>query len=167
MEKLIKDTLNPFTILKIEFLTEDSELLKEKIENAISKKGNEFDDMMTKNTIIGEISNFEYYIFVRNNILQEFKEYIDMIGIDFNIKEIKKDIWEMRNTDDFLSHFIGDDNPEITKLHFPDIEFAKDKAISAIENIFLSNYSIDDVLDKINEHGIESLNSFNKNLLKI
>jgi hypothetical protein len=162
LDKIIANNVNPYTIVRIVSLNTEEEL--NEIQNNITDE--EVLDLKTNDIVEIEISLFESILFITRNDLIDLTKKLINIGYIFKVTNIVNKIFEMDNLDDLLSSLEIDEDPEFTAKFFPGLVFPKQKAINIINLVFESNFSVDDVLDRINTKGSGSLNEFHKNLLK-
>jgi hypothetical protein len=126
----------------------------------------EFENIMTGDVVEIEISPVEAIIFINRNDLITSTRRLKDSGVKFKVTNIVNEIFEMDSLDELLSSLEIDENPELTAEFFPGLLCQRQKAINIISSVFESNFSVDDVLDRINTKGSGSLNEFHKNLLK-
>jgi hypothetical protein len=160
LDELIANSLNPYTIVRMVSLTTEEEL--KEIEHNMP----EFDNDMTGDVIEIEVSPVEAIIFINRNDLITSTRRLKEVGIKFKVTNIVNEVFEMDSLDGLLSSLEIDENPELTAEFFPGLLCQRQKAINIINSVFESNFSVDDVLDRINTKGSGSLNEFHKNLLK-
>jgi hypothetical protein len=127
-------------------------------------------EKILENTVEIEISLFESIMFMTKNDLTAFLSLINKCGIRYEMRNFTKDLFEMDNLNELLLKLENDDDldeltKELVKDCFPEFKTPREKATSIIKSIFLNNFTTDDVLDRINEKGFESLNEFHKNIL--
>ena len=161
LDKLVANSLNPYTIVRITSSNTEEEL--DKI--ADNMVGFE-DGLMGNDAIEIEISPVEAIVFINKNDLATTIKRLKEIGIKFEITNIVNEIFEMDNLDNLLSYFEIDEDPEFTAEFFPGLVSQQQKVINIINSIFENNFTMDDVLDRISTKGLDSLNEFHKNLLK-
>lgn len=166
LNRLIKVNLNPYTIVRVIALNTKEEL------NKIRRNTSELDidNKMMDNFVEIEISDFEAILFISKNDLVTMNKELTNIGVKFKITNIVNEFFEMDNLDELLLKLENDDDldestKELVKDCFPEFKTQKEKASSIIKSVFLNNFTTDDVLDKINSKGFESLNKFHKNIL--
>jgi hypothetical protein len=160
LDELVANSLNPYTIVRMVSSNTEEEL--DKIENDMP----EFENDMTGDVIEIEISPVESIIFINRNDLITSTTRLKDAGIKFKVTNIVNEVFEMDSLDELLSSLEIDENPELTAEFFPGLLCHRQKAINIINSVFENNFSVDDVLDRINTKGSGSLNEFHKNLLK-
>jgi hypothetical protein len=102
------------------------------------------------------ISSVKYVIENQENIIIIFES-------NKNIQSLKKEITELLNNDNITFYFLFERN-DIVLSHLPEV--LRDYAFKPVdENILIkieknvkkSDFNLDDILDKIDEYGFESL----------
>jgi hypothetical protein len=160
LDELVANSLNPYTIVRMVSLNTEKEL--DEIQHSMP----EFENIMTGDVVEIEISPIEAIIFINRNDLITSTRRLKDSGVNFKVTNIVNELFEMDNLDELLSSLEIDENPELTAEFFPGLLCQRQKAINIINSVFESNFSVDDVLDRINTKGSGSLNEFHKNLLK-
>lgn len=166
LNKLIKANLNPYTIVRLIALNTEEEL----IEIECNNPGFDIESKLVDNFVEIEVSSTEIILFIsKNDLITVNKELIN-IGIKYKIINVINEFFEMDNLDELLFKLEGDDEldestKELVKDFFPNHKTPREKAISIIKSVFENNFTTDDVLDRINSKGLESLNKFHKNIL--
>jgi hypothetical protein len=127
-------------------------------------------DKILENTVEIEVSLFESIMFITKNDLTAFLSLLNKCGVRYEMRNFTNDLFKMDNLDELLLKLENDDDlneleKELVKDCFPGLKTPREKATSIIKSIFLNNFTIDDVLDRISEKGFESLNEFHKNIL--
>jgi hypothetical protein len=166
LNRLVKMNLNPYTIVRVVALNTEEEL------NEIERNSPELDidSKLVDNFIEIEISPVEAILFISKNDLITMNKELINVGVDFKVTNIINELFEMDSLDELLSKLENDDDlDELTKELvndcFPGFKTQREKAINIIKSVFINNFTTDDVLDRINEKGFESLNEFHKNIL--
>jgi hypothetical protein len=163
IDELVANSLNPFTILHIKILQTPEEL--EALFVKAILEGNEIETIF-KNVIEIDFSPSESIMFITKNDLTKVLSLFNRYDIKYEVRNFTKDLFEMDSLDELLSSLETDEDPEFTAEFFPGLLYPRQKAINIINSVFESNFSVDDVLDRINIKGSGSLNEFHKNLLK-
>jgi hypothetical protein len=166
LNRLIKVNLNPYTIVRLIALNTEEEL--EEIEQNTS--GLDIDSKLVDNFVEIEVSPIEAILFISKNDLITVNKELTSVGIKFKMTNIINEFFEMDNLNELLLKLEGDDDldeseKELVKDFFPNFKTPREKAISIIKSVFENNFTMDDVLDRINSKGIDSLNEFHKNIL--
>jgi len=167
LDKIIANNINPYTIVRIVSLNTEEEL--NEIQNNITDE--EVLNLKTNDVVEIEISLFESILFITRNDLIDLTKKLKDLEINFRITNIINEIFEMDNLDELLTKLENLDDlteleKEIMNECFPGVISQRQKAINIINSVFESNFSVDDILDRINIKGSGSLNEFHKNLLK-
>ena len=167
LDKIIANNVNPYTIVRIVSLNTEEEL--NEIQNNITDE--EVLNLKTNDVVEIEISLFESILFITRNDLIDLTKKLKDLEINFRITNIINEIFEMDNLDELLTKLENLDDlteleKEIMNECFPGVISQRQKAINIINSVFESNFSVDDILDRINIKGSGSLNEFHKNLLK-
>ena len=167
LDKIIANNINPYTIVRIVSLNTEEEL--NEIQNNITDE--EVLNLKTNDVVEIEISLFESILFITRNDLIDLTKKLKDLEINFRITNIINEIFEMDNLDKLLTKLENLDDlteleKEIMNECFPGVISQRQKAINIINSVFESNFSVDDILDRINIKGSGSLNEFHKNLLK-
>ena len=76
--------------------------------------------------------------------------------------DIIPQLWDMEDVSFITEYGEEDPNPELTHEFFPDFKSTNQRINEILQQICDKRYTKDDVLDKINEKGINSLNKLNK-----
>lgn len=157
VDKLIKYNSNPYTAVRITLLHSDEELevLKANLSDL---------EIGSSNRIIEiEINSKEFILFITQKDLISVVNNFKNNNIKLKIVNIIKDLFEMSNLEEFINSNEETDEEVISlvKKAFPNYMTLEE----IINNMFNIHYNIDDVLDLINNKGIESLNKFNKSFL--
>jgi hypothetical protein len=158
VDKLIQNNLNPYTAVRVMFTS---------LEEELQLFQNKFQSIELKEDVIElEISSTECILLIRrkdlNILIQELKPFQNKLQIVNAIN----DLFELNNLIDLLNNLETNNDPEFNDEFFPGFVFPKEKAIEIIHSIFENNFNTNDVLELINNKGINSLNEFHKNLLK-
>lgn len=165
IDELVANSINPFTALHIK-TSQTSEELEALFTKAVLAGDEELIENALKDVIEIDISPAESIILITKNDLINFLNMTEKVGIKYKMRNFTKDLFEMDSLDELLSSLEIDENPELTAEFFPGLLSQRQKAINIINSVFESNFSVDDVLDRINTKGSGSLNEFHKNLLK-
>ena len=170
LDRLVKINLNPFTAMH--FKTDHTPEELEAIFAEAAMNGDaDLIEKVLENTVEIEISLFESIMLMTKNDLTAFLSLLNKCGVRYEIKNFTKDLFEMDNLDELLNNFkedkdnLSDEERELVKECFPNHKTQKEKASSIIKSLFANNFTTDDVLDRINSKGFESLNEFHKNIL--
>ena len=170
LDRLVKINLNPFTAMhfKTDHTPEELEVI---FAEAVINGDDDKIEKILENAVEIEISLFESIMFMTKNDLTAFLSLLNKCGVRYEMKNFTKDLFEMDNLDELLNNFkddkdnLSDEERELVKECFPNHKTQKEKATSIIKSIFVNNFTTDDVLDRINSKGFESLNEFHKNIL--
>lgn len=164
---LVKNSLNPFLIIKLDVEIKNISEFNDKLKNKLLEQGVDFLNELERDSIGYDISDSISYLFVRKQLLPKIKNILTSIDHKFTIKDVTDEFWEMDDLTDFFNKFMGDDDVEFTKQHFPEFISDRDKVRNILRLSFEKKYNVDNVLDKINEKGLNSLNEFNEYILKM
>lgn len=170
LNRLIKANLNPFTAMHFKTDHTPEELEAIFAEAVINGDGDKIEKIL-ENAVEIEISLFESIMLMTRNDLTAFLSLLNKCGVIYEMRNFTKDLFEMDNLDELLNNFkddkdnLSDEERELVKECFPNHKTQKEKASSIIKSVFLNNFTTDDVLDRINSKGFESLNKFHKNIL--
>jgi hypothetical protein len=170
LNRLIKANLNPFTAMHFKTDHTPEELEAIFAEAVVNGDGDEIEKVL-ENTVEIEISLFESIMLMTRNDLTAFLSLLNKCGVRYEIKNFTKELFELDNLDELLNNFkedkdnLSDEERELVKECFPNHKTQKEKASSIIKSLFANNFTTDDVLDRINSKGFESLNEFHKNIL--
>lgn len=166
LNKLIKANLNPYTIIRVVALNTEEEL------DEIRRNTSEIDveNKLVDDFVEIEISDFEAILFISKNDLITMNKELTNVGVKYKVINIINELFEMDNIDDLLLKLDNDDDldeleKDMVKDFFPNFKTPREKAKNIIKSVFENNYTTDDVLDRINSKGFESLNEFHKNIL--
>ena len=170
LDRLVKINLNPFTAMhfKTDHTPEELEAI---FAEAVINGDDDKIEKILENAVEIEISLFESIMFMTKNDLTAFLSLLNKCGVRYEMRNFTKDLFEMDNLDELLNNFkddkdnLSDEERELIKECFPNHKTQKEKATSIIKSIFVNNFTTDDVLDRINSKGFESLNEFHKNIL--
>ena len=166
LNRLIKVNLNPYTIIHVTALNTEEELIEIERNNS----GLDIDSKLVDNFVEIEVSSTEVILLISKNDLVTANKELTNACIKYKITNIINEFFEMDNINELLLKLEGDDDldeptKELVKDFFPNFKTPREKAISIIKSVFENNFTMDDVLDRINSKGIESLNEFHKNIL--
>jgi hypothetical protein len=166
LNRLIKINLNPYTIVRVIALNTEEEL--DEIRRNTSEL--DIDNKLVDNFVEIEVSDTEAILFVSKNDLVTVNKELTDVGVKFKIINVVNEFFEMDNLNELLLKLENDDNldeseRDMVKDFFPNHKTQREKAISIIKSVFVNNFTTDNVLDRINSKGIESLNEFHKNIL--
>jgi arsenate reductase-like glutaredoxin family protein len=170
LDRLVKININPFTAMHFKTDHTSEELEAIFAEAAMNGDGDEIEKIL-ENTVEIEISLFESIMFMTKNDLTAFLSLLNKCGVRYEMRNFTKDLFEMDNLNELLNNFkddkdnLSDEERELVKECFPNHKTQKEKASSIIKSLFVNNFTTDDVLDRINSKGFESLNEFHKNIL--
>jgi hypothetical protein len=169
LDRLVKININPFTAMhfKTDHTSEELEVI---FTEAAMNGGIDEMDKILESTVEMEISLFESIMFMTKNDLTAFLSLLNKCGVRYEMRNFTKDLFKMDNLNELLLKLENDDDlneldKELIKDCFPNHKTPREKATSIIKSIFVNNFTTDDVLDRINEKGFESLNEFHKNIL--
>jgi arsenate reductase-like glutaredoxin family protein len=170
LDRLVKINTNPFTAMhfKTDHTSEELEAIFAK---AAMNGDADLIEKVLENTVEIEISLFESIMLMTRNDLTAFLSLLDKCGVRYEMRNFTKDLFEMDNLNELLNNFkddkdnLSDEERELVKECFPNHKTQKEKASSIIKSLFVNNFTTDDVLDRINSKGFESLNEFHKNIL--
>jgi hypothetical protein len=169
LDRLVKININPFTAMHFKTDHTSEELEAIFTEAAMNGDVDEIEKTL-ENTIEIEISLFESIMLMTKNDLTAFLSLLNKCGIRYEMRNFTKDLFEMDNLNELLLKLENDDDlseldKELINDCFPGFKTPREKATSIIKSIFANNFTSDDILDRINEKGFESLNEFHKNIL--
>jgi hypothetical protein len=130
----------------------------------------DIDNKLVDDFVEIEISDVEVILFISKNDLVTTNKELTNVGIKFKMTNIINEFFEMDNLNELLLKLDNDDDldeseKDMVKDFFPNHKTQREKAISIIKSVFENNFTTDDVLDRINSKGIDSLNEFHKNIL--
>jgi len=158
VNKLIQNNLNPYTAVRVTFLSSEEEL--ETLQN-------KFQSIELKEDVIElEISLTECILLIRRKdlitLVQELKPFMNKLKIHNAVNEL----FELDNLTNLLDNLETNNDPEFNNEFFPGFVFPREKAKEIINLIFETYFNTNDVLDLISIKGFNSLNEFHKNILK-
>ena len=109
LNQLVEATVNPYMLFKMEF-----NHTKEELEELGKQFSLEFVGKFESNVIEIEVTPTLFYLFIKQNFLNELKENIK--HIKYSLTDASDEIWNMDSLNIFDD---GDPAPEATKLMFP------------------------------------------------
>lgn len=148
IDKRIKNSIDPYLILKLETFNtkEEVDYIKEHIENYLTD-----DELFQLNEFIAaEISNQLDYVIINRSYLPKLKHLIEKCEIKMKITDLLPEIWELADIETFVSNFD---------------EWDKSKIKDILKAVVESKYDVNDVLDKVSDFGVGSLNELNLYIL--
>ena len=162
----IENSKNPFMVFQLELLNslEEIEQITDNVENILT-----LDEIVSieNNVIAADVSKIKDYIIINQSFIEQFKQLMSKCGLKFKMTNIINDVWNMNNIKEFISLFGDEDlNPELTQQFFPGLQGNFEKINEILKVVVESQFTLNDVLDKINEQGIDSLNELNKYILE-
>lgn len=162
----IENNNNPFMVFQLDLLNslEEIEQINNNIENILSP---DEITLIDTNIIAADLSKTKDYIIINQSFIEQFKQLMDKCGFKIQMTNIINDVWNMNNIKEFINLFGEEDpNPELTQEVFPGLQTTFDKVNQILKVMIESQFALNDVLDKINEQGIDSLNELNKYILE-
>lgn len=156
LDILVANSLTPYIVVEIVLNHNKKEIedLENKAENIIS---DEYRKLMNEEFIIVDINTTNKFIFLKKKHLSTFIENLKLVGYNFEIYNALHRIWNMKNLSLFTDF---DPIPELTEEAFNDFN-----PMDILKVMVENKYSLDDVLSKINDFGVNSLNELNKFVL--
>lgn len=148
IDKRIKNSIDPYLILKLETFNtkEEVDYIKEHIENYLTD-----DELFQLNEFIAaEISSQLDYVIINRSYLPKLKHLIEKCEIKMKITDLLPEIWELADIETFVSNFD---------------EWDKSKIKDILKAVVESKYDVNDVLDKVSDFGVGSLNELNLYIL--
>ena len=164
LNRLVKRSLNPPVIAKIviHHTVEEIEKFTKDFSLIISEEeGQEYEN----NCLDIEASENVTYILTNKNYLPKLKSLLNLCDVKYTLTNASREFFEMDNLNELLLTLKTDDDPEFTAEFFPDYVAPREQAREIIKSVFESNFTADDVLDRISTLGSSSLNDFHKHLL--
>lgn len=163
IDKQVKNSNDPFVVFHVNLLNsiEEIESLTNNLENVL-----DIEEVVFLNSKIkaAELSKNEDYMIINQLSIEQFCQIMIKGGFKIKMVEYVDQIWNFNNEElnQFISLFDGEDPcPELTEEAFGEEE----KTIDVLKTIMASKFTTDDVLDKISNSGIDSLNDLNKFIL--
>lgn len=151
LNELIASSLNPSVIVKVNFHYDKVE----EVDSILSAMNIEIASEYIDNCLDIEVTSMSSYLFTNKKYLSKFEQVLNDYNVKYTLTNAVDELFNMTDLNGLLSQL------EIKG----DLE-GKEKAIKIIKSTFESNFSVDDVLDRISSLGSGSLNEFHKNLLK-
>ncbi len=149
IDKRIKNSIDPYLILKLETFNtkEEVDYIKEHIEKYLTD-----DELFQLNEFMAaEISSQLDYVIINRSYLPKLKHLIEKCGIKMKITDLLPEIWDLNDIETFVSNFD---------------EWDKSKIKDILKAVVESKYDVNDVLDKVSNSGVSSLNELNLYILK-
>jgi len=163
IDKQVKNSNDPFVVFHVNLLNsiEEIESFTNNLENILT-----VEEAVFLNTKIkaAELSKNEDYMIINQSSIEQFCQIMIKGGFKMKMVECVDQIWNFNNEEfnQFISLFEEEDPcPELTEEAFGEEE----KTIDVLKTIVASKFTTDDVLDKISNSGIDSLNDLNKFIL--
>jgi hypothetical protein len=113
-----------------------------------------------------DIGKFDSYILGNIEDIKKLEDILIKCKAPYLAIDLMPKIWDMTDISFITNYGDGDPNPELTQEVFPGLSSLNQKINNILKSICDRRYTKDDVLDKINEKGIESLNSLNRYILE-
>lgn len=167
LELQIEHGLNPFRVLKLRTLNSKEEMAQ------ITES---MDDILTAQEILtlsekcisADYSSELDFIVINESYLTELTRLLSKCQIKFEYADIVNDLWNCKSVKEEFLRFFGeeDPNPELTQESFPGLQTNYDIVKDILNVIVESKYTLDDVLSKINDKGVEYLNELNLYILE-
>jgi hypothetical protein len=164
LNHLVKVTLNPPIIAKIviHHTIEEIEKFTKDFSSIVSEEeGQEYEN----NCLDIEVNENVTYILTNKNYISKLRSLLNLCDVKYTLTNASREFFEMDDLSSLLSVLKTDEDPEFTAEFFPDHVAPREQAVEIIKSVFESNFTIDDVLDRINTNGSGSLNEFHKYLL--
>jgi len=159
----IENNINPFIVFQVNSFNSEEEMTN--VKNNISKfLTDEEIDILEKNTIAADFSLTVDYLIINKSFVDEFTRLINKCGIKFELVNIIEQIWNLNSVKEFVGLFGEEDlSVQLTQQSF---KCTFEKVNEILKVIVESQFNVNDVLDKISEKGIDSLNELNKYILE-
>lgn len=162
----IENSKDPFMFFQLELLNSEEEIkdITDRVESILT-----LEEVMAieSNVIAADISPTMDYIIIQKSFIETFKQFMNKCGFKMQITDLTNQIWNSNNVKEFISLFGSEDpNLELTKQFFPGLQGNFEKVNEILKVVVESQFTLNDVLDKINEQGIDSLNELNKYILE-
>lgn len=147
----IENSKDPFMVLQINVLNqvEETEYILNNLESLLTIEELNF---LADDLIAADASKTVDYIIIKQSYIKQFQKISKKCGLQIEILNMAKTIFDSKNVEEFVSLFKNSDQSN----QIEDI----------IRVIILSQFGVNDVLDKISEQGIESLNELNQYILE-
>lgn len=161
--------LKNITAYYIKTKTFDDPILKEKIEDGVVEVFTKYFEPEDENYIaIGDNDDF-MFLFVEDYKVKALFNYLTDNDLVISCKEISNDIinGDIYDNEDFKSvYYANQETIEKFKSEFGDDFVYEPEFKKVFDNFIVKNVTPDNILDKINEKGIESLTDIDKEILK-
>jgi hypothetical protein len=145
----IENSKDPFMFFQLDLLNsiEEIETITDNVENILT-----LDEIMLieNNVISADVSKTKDYIIINQSFIEQFKQLMIKCGFKMQITDLTNQIWNSNNIEEFVKLF----------------ENKNEKVDEILKVVVESQFTINDVLDKISEKGIDSLNELNKYILE-
>lgn len=162
----IENNKDPFMVFQVNVLNqiEEAECILNNLESLLTPEELSF---LADDLISADISKTVDYIIIKQSCVKKFEKISKKCGLQIEMINMAKQIFDLKNVEEFVSLFgQKDSNPELTQQAFPGLQSTFDKVNNIIKAIVLSQFGVNDVLDKISEKGIDSLNELNQYILE-
>jgi hypothetical protein len=162
----IENSKDPFMIFQVNVSNsmEEIENIFSNMESLLTPEELSF---LANDLISADVSKNVDYIIIKQSCVKQFQKISKKCGLQIKMINMAKQIFDSKNVEEFVSLFgQKDTNPELTQQFFPGIESRFDEVNNIVKMVILSQFNIDDVLDKISEKGIDSLNELNQYILE-
>jgi hypothetical protein len=145
----IENSKDPFMIFQLELLNslEEIEQITDNVENILT-----LGEIMSieNNVISADVSKTKDYIIINQSFIEQFEQLMIKCGFEMQMTDLTTQIWDSNDIEEFVKLFEG----------------KNEKVDEILKVVAESQFTVNDVLDKISEKGIDSLNELNKYILE-
>jgi hypothetical protein len=160
----LSSDLYPYVVYHLKLMLDDKGL--EELETNLTKYFSEQEILDLDSELVSiDIGKFDSYILGKIKYVKRLEEMLIKCDVEYIVNDMMPKLWEMEDVS-FITQYGNDDpNPDLTLEFFPDHKSTHQQINEILRQICDKRYTKDDVLDKINEKGINSLNELNKYIL--
>jgi hypothetical protein len=145
----IENSKDPFMFFQLELLNslEEIETITDNVENILT-----LGEIISieNNVISADVSKTKDYVIINQSFIEQFKQLMIKCGFKMQITDLTNQIWNSNDIGEFVKLF----------------ENKNEKVDEILKVVVESQFTVNDVLDKISEKGIDSLNELNKYILE-
>ena len=160
----LSSDLYPYVIYHFKLNVDDKghEELEKCLGNSFSEQ--EISDL-DKEIVTIDFGKFDSYILGKIKYVKRLEEMLIKCNTPYLVYDMMPKLWDMEDVS-FITEYGNDDpNPDLTYEFFPGHVSIHQQINNILQLICDRQYTKDDVLDKINEKGMNSLNKLNKYVL--
>jgi hypothetical protein len=166
IDNLIKDTLNPPVIVKLVLHYETQEEIEEFSKTHTETLSETEIQNFCDNCVDIEIDERTSFIITNRNYLPRLKEIFSDYNFKHTFSDASLELFQKNDVNDIISLLESKYTFDvIDELSFDNSIIQENEMLDRIKLIFKKQFTVDDVLDRINEHGVNSLNQLHKEIL--